>query len=230
MSEPSPAATSKAGAPKKPVSPVRKAISVVILVAVCIVGFFQYSAVLGYNAAVKALRARSEVEDKDLMTEAEAEKLMGDKKPDDAGSDALVDSETFTKKTYTWKGLIKTHTVTAYYRKTKSTPALHHFETDEEKYKPEPRLPAPQSAGESKSRAGGTPSQKGAGKAKPAEDKKPDDKKPDVKAEDKKADDKKPDAKADDNKADDSKKPNDTKKPDDKPKKSRREGEPLVSP
>ena len=45
--------------PRSPSRPCATAISLVILVAVCIVGFFQYSAVLGYNAAVKALeRAR----------------------------------------------------------------------------------------------------------------------------------------------------------------------------
>ena len=38
---------------------------------------------------------------------------------------------TFTKKTYTWKGLINSYTLTAYYTKGKS-PALHHIEAEGE--------------------------------------------------------------------------------------------------
>ena len=86
MSEFSSSATGKAGAPKKPVSPVRNIIGLVVLIAVCVVGWFQYSALAGYNAAVNELEARSQEEDKDLMTESEAETLL-DKEPDDAGTD-----------------------------------------------------------------------------------------------------------------------------------------------
>ena len=39
----------------------------------------------------------------------------------------------FTKKTYTWKGVLKQHTLTAYYTKEKE-PHLHHFETEGSKY------------------------------------------------------------------------------------------------
>ena len=86
MSEPSPSAPGKAGPSKKPVSPARNAIGLVVLIAVVVVGYFEVSAKTGYNAAVNALDKRLEDEDHGLPTMPEAEKLIG-KQADDAGSD-----------------------------------------------------------------------------------------------------------------------------------------------
>jgi hypothetical protein len=207
MSEPSSSATGKAGAPKKPVSPLRNIIGIVVLIAVVIVGWFQYSALAGYNAAVNALEARSSDEGKDLMTESEAQQLLN-KEPDDAGSDAQEGNEIFTKKAYTWKGPLKSYTVTAYYRKTKMAPALHHFETNDQKYKAEPNPPASPSEATSKTGRGRVPKPEALDKTEVAKEKADDKKADDKKADDKKADDKKADdKKADDKKADDKGKP-----------------------
>jgi hypothetical protein len=206
MSEFSSSATGKAGAPKKPVSPVRNIIGIVVLIAVCVAGWFQYSALAGYNAAVNKLEARSQEEGKDLMTESEAATLLN-KEPDDAGTDVKEGNFDFKKKTYTWRGL-KSYTVTAYYTKTKA-PALHHFETTDKKYEAEPvatsQTPATGKRVQKQDPAEGVAKPEPKPDVKKPEDKKPDDKKPD----DKKPDDKKPD----------DKKPDD-KKPDDKDSKA----------
>ena len=102
--EQSPSATGKAVPPKKGVSPVRNAIGLVVLIAVVVVGVLRStSAMASFNSAVNALNDRMADEDKDLMTQSEAETLIG-KPPDDAGSDFQLGSATYTKKTYTWKG------------------------------------------------------------------------------------------------------------------------------
>jgi hypothetical protein len=136
MSEPSSSATGKAGAPKQPVSPLRNIIGLIVLAVVVVFGWLEYSAKSGYNAAVKSLDERSKVEDKGLMTLAEAEAMMN-KAADDAGSDVQDGNVTFTKKNYTWKGVINSYTVAAYYTKQKE-PALHHYEAGE-KFQAEPK-------------------------------------------------------------------------------------------
>jgi hypothetical protein len=140
--EQSPAAAGPAVPPKKGVSPARNAIGLVVLIAVLVVGVMQYMAMASFNSAINALNARMEVEDKDLMTQSEAEALIG-KAPDDAGSDVQLGSATYTKRTYTWKALLKPYTLTAYYTKG-NAPALHHTETEGAKYEPETNAaPAP---------------------------------------------------------------------------------------
>lgn len=137
-----PAAAGPAVPPKKGVSPARNAIGLVVLIAVVVIGVFQYTAMASFNSAVNALNDRMALEDKDLMTQPEAEALIG-KAPDDAGSDFQIGSATYTKKTYTWKALIKSYTLTAYYTKG-NVPALHHTETEGAKYEPETHAaPAP---------------------------------------------------------------------------------------
>ena len=140
MSEPSSTDTSKtdspspgsdapkAAAPKKPISPARHLIGLVVLIAVLAVGWLEYSAKSGYNAAVNALRARADAEDKELMTVQEAESLLG-KSPDGPASEVQDGGQTFTKKTYTWRGLIKSYPLTAFYTK-QADSRLHHFETE----------------------------------------------------------------------------------------------------
>jgi len=140
MSNLSSSGTDKTGSSKKPTSPARNIIGLVVLIAVAVVGWFQYSAVLGYNAAVKALEARAKDEEKGLLSNQEAASLFG-KSPDGPGSDFQDGIVTYTKKTYTWRGLLKSYTLTAFYTKG-AEPGLHHYETEGEKYTP----PAPVSS------------------------------------------------------------------------------------
>jgi hypothetical protein len=137
MSDPNSAQAAKAGSPKKPVSPARNVIGVVVLGAALVVLGFVLYARAGYNAAVNALKERTQQEEKELASVEEAEKLIG-KPADGPGADASDGNFTYTKKTYTWNGLLKSFTLTAYYTKTKAgSPSLHHYETDGEKYTPE---------------------------------------------------------------------------------------------
>jgi hypothetical protein len=141
MSDMSSSGTEKPSSPKKQVSSARNAIGVIVLVIVAGAGWFEYSAKSGYNAAVTALDKETQDEVKGFLGGQEAERLIG-KAPDDAGSDFQDGSRTFTKKTYTWRGLLKPYTLTAFYTKEKDV-HLHHFETDAKKLPPEPVAPAP---------------------------------------------------------------------------------------
>jgi len=129
------------GAPKKGVSPARNLIGLVLLLALAAVVWLEYSAHFGYNGAVKALEARSQDEDKGLMDVQEAETLLG-KSPDGPGIEVDDNGRTFTKKTYTWRALLRPQTLTAFYTK-EATPHLHHFETQGAKYVEEPNPPPP---------------------------------------------------------------------------------------
>ncbi|MFI5461554.1 MAG: hypothetical protein ACHRXM_39715, partial [Isosphaerales bacterium] len=136
MADLNPSGTGKTGSSKKTVSPARNVIYLVIILAAGIVAWFEFSAKFGYNAAVKALDARTRDEEKTLMSVQEAESLLG-KSPDGPGSDLQEAERTYTKKTYTWPGLFRSYTLTAFYTKEKDS-RLHHFETEGEKYAPEP--------------------------------------------------------------------------------------------
>ena len=68
MSDLSSSDTGKPGSPKKRVSPARNLIGLVVLLAVLAVGWLEYSAKSKYNAAVKALEARSQDEEQGLLT------------------------------------------------------------------------------------------------------------------------------------------------------------------
>jgi hypothetical protein len=132
MSEPSSVGPEKPSPPKQPISPARNIVGLVILAAVLVVCWFEYSAVLGFNAAVKALESRTNSEEQNLATVAEAEALLN--KTADGPAEEFKDGPwNFTKQTYTWKGVLKQHTLTAYYTKEKE-PKLHHFETEGSKY------------------------------------------------------------------------------------------------
>jgi hypothetical protein len=148
MSDPSTSEPSKPGSSKKPISPARKIIGAVALVALVGVAWLEYSALLGYNSAVRALQARSQDESKDLMTVEEAETLMG-KSPDGPGTDLEYVVQTFknipqtlTKKEYTWRGVFKSHTLTAFYTQSKNA-SLHHFETEGAQVESEPVAQGP---------------------------------------------------------------------------------------
>ena len=56
MSDPSASEPSKPGSSKKPISPARKIIGAVALVALVGVAWLEYSALLGYNSAVRGFR------------------------------------------------------------------------------------------------------------------------------------------------------------------------------
>lgn len=134
MSGPSSSTPGTASPAKQPVSPARNIIGVIILIAVVVIGWLEYSAKAGYNAAVTAVNQRLEDEEHGLPTQTEIEEKIG-KAPDDAGSDVQEGGATFAKKTYTWKGLISSYSMAAYYTKDKQ-PALHHIEAGE-KYQPQ---------------------------------------------------------------------------------------------
>jgi len=154
MSDPSSSGTEKTGSSKKRVSPARNILGLVILLAVAAVAWFQLSPKFRYNAAVKALEARANDEQKDLLSVKEAESLLG-KSPDGPGSDVQDIQGNFTKKTYTWSGLFKSYTLTTFYTKEKDS-RLHHFETEGEKYAPEPpaaSLNPPSNAGPVRAKA-----------------------------------------------------------------------------
>ncbi len=135
MSDPSSSGTENTGPAKKPVSAVRNVIGLVALIAVLTVGGFEYSAKMGYSSAVNALNARMDNENADLMSPAEAERLIG-KPSDDAGSKVEENRQTFTKQTYTWRGPLKSYTLTAYYTQGMGA-GMHHFETPDQKYTPD---------------------------------------------------------------------------------------------
>ena len=140
MSDPSSSGTENTGPAKKPVSAVRNVIGLVALIAVLTVGGFEYSAKMGYSSAVNALDARMDNENADMMSPAEAERLIG-KPSDDAGSKVEENRQTFTKQTYTWRGPLKSYTLTAYYTQGMGA-GMHHFETPDQKYNPD-RVAAP---------------------------------------------------------------------------------------
>jgi hypothetical protein len=114
----------------------RNIIGLIVLAGVTAIGAIEYSAYFGHKWAVSALNTRASDEDKELMTISEAEKLLG-KEPDGPASEFNEGVWNFDQKTYTWSGLLKKHTVTAYYTKGKDA-RLHHFESDGAKLEPAP--------------------------------------------------------------------------------------------
>src|SRR5439155_25143379 len=140
MSDPSSSGTGKPGSSKKRTSPARNLIGLVVLVAVLAVAWLEFSAKRAYNAAVTALDARTQDENKGLLAVPEAENLLG-KPADGPGSDFQDGNRVFTKKTYTWRGLLKPYTLTAFYTKGVE-PGLHHFVTEGATDTPEPAAPA----------------------------------------------------------------------------------------
>jgi hypothetical protein len=131
----------KTSLPKKPISPARNMIGLIVLVVVVVIGYFEYSAYFGHKWAVAALNARALDEAKELMTIKEAETLLN-KEADGPAEDFRDDVWSFDKKTYTWKGLLKQHTVTAYYTKEQDS-RMHHFESEGSKYDLKANRPPP---------------------------------------------------------------------------------------
>jgi hypothetical protein len=144
MSDQSSSGKEHTGSSKKPVSPMRKFIGLVVLLAVLVIGGLEVWAKTAYTMAVKALDARSQDENQGLLAVNEAEILLG-RAADGPGTDVTESLRTFTKKTYTWRGLLKSYTVTAFYTEG-ADPRLHHFETEGAKFVPEPQAARPQPA------------------------------------------------------------------------------------
>lgn len=136
MSDLTSAGTEKTGKPKAPISPARNIIGLIILIGVTIVGVIEYSAYFGHKWAVNALNTRMADDEKELMTVQEAETLLG-KQADGPAVEFKLDVWSYDEKTYTWRGLLKQHTVTAYYTKGKDS-RLHHFESDGSKFETPP--------------------------------------------------------------------------------------------
>jgi hypothetical protein len=129
MSEPeSSGASNTSGAPAKGVSTARNVIGIVALIVFVAWAGMEFSARSAYNSTVGTLNARIEDETKEPLSVQEAETLLG-KAPDGPGTDVTEGAWNFTKKTYTWHGLVKSYTLTAYYTK-QLTPVLHHVETE----------------------------------------------------------------------------------------------------
>ena len=78
-----------------------------------------------------ALEARSQDEDKGLMTVQEAENILG-KQPNGPAVDFQDGLWHYTTKTYTWPGVLTHYTLTAYYTTEKDS-RLHHYETEGKK-------------------------------------------------------------------------------------------------
>jgi hypothetical protein len=154
MFVPSSPGSATTGAPRKGVSPARNIIGLVVLLALAVVAWLEYSANFGYNGAVKALDARTQDEEKGLMDVQEAETLLG-KLPDGPGVEIKESDSgrTFTKKTYTWRALLRPRTLAAFYTK-EATPHLHHYETEGAKYVPDPNTRPPVGAQTKKSARG----------------------------------------------------------------------------
>jgi hypothetical protein len=98
-----------------------------VLVGIVVFGVVEFRFKSQYNAAVNALSDRAGEEDKDLMTEGEANTILG-RQPDGPGVDVGEFGATLTRKTYSWPSLLGRRTLTAYYTKQKE-PRLHHYET-----------------------------------------------------------------------------------------------------
>src|SRR5579875_3484325 len=73
MSGPGSSAPGTASPAKQPVSPARNIIGIIVLIAVVVVGWLEYSAKAGYNAAVTAVNQRLEDEEHGLPTQSEIE-------------------------------------------------------------------------------------------------------------------------------------------------------------
>ena len=77
MSDPSPSPIENTGSPKKKVSLTRNLIGIIVLVLVLVVAGFQYAALIRYTVAMKALNARAVDDGKSLVTNQEADSLLG---------------------------------------------------------------------------------------------------------------------------------------------------------
>jgi hypothetical protein len=160
MTDQSPSDTDKVTPPKKTVSPARNAVGLVALVVVLIVGGIQLSSMAAFRSAVNKLNERMEDDNKELLTQAEAEAIIG-KTPDDGGTDTVEAGRVYSVKNYTWKGLLKSYTLAAYYSKEQPNARLYRIEPEGQKLEQEP-VPA-QSEPPVARKGGGMPPVRGGG-------------------------------------------------------------------
>lgn len=99
---------------KKPISPARNAVAVVLLVAFSAVAYMEWNANRQSGAAIAKLNqalARDE-DGVDLLSKEQVEDMIG-RRPDGPG----VDQDGALKVTYTWKGAIRKYPLTTFYTK-----------------------------------------------------------------------------------------------------------------
>lgn len=108
---------------KKAISPARTVIGLVLLVAFTIVAFLEVSAIRGYNDAVGKLKAALEKEEAGLLSRTEVETMIG------RSADGPVVTEKAAPVSYTWRGALRRHRITAVYNDEK-TPRLLSYSTD----------------------------------------------------------------------------------------------------
>ena len=115
---------------KAKVSPVRNVIGLVLLVVIGTTAIVELTTVQRYNSVVSAVRKRLPKDSSDPLAKfperpsrSEAEKIIGR-----SADGPLVDAGPEKSTTYTWRGLIRTHVLTAYYT-TDEKPALIRVDT-----------------------------------------------------------------------------------------------------
>jgi thiol-disulfide isomerase/thioredoxin len=96
---------------KKKVSPARNAVGGVLLVAISVVAYLEWSANRRSSAAVSKLNALLDKPDGDLLSMEQVDTLLG-RKPDGP----VVEENGALKATYTWKGVFRQHPLIAMYR------------------------------------------------------------------------------------------------------------------
>lgn len=97
---------------KAKVSPLRNVLALLLLIALSVVAYMEWNANRQYNAASAKLDKALAKEEGDMLPQDEVEKMIG-KKPDGP----LVEEKGVMKARYTWRGVFKTHGITAEYRK-----------------------------------------------------------------------------------------------------------------
>jgi hypothetical protein len=112
----------------KKVSPARNIVGAVLLVTFSGIAILEFYAKNGFNQAVAALERRlpkdSDARVIELPSRVEAEKILGRK-----ADGPLVNEGAEQRATYTWRGPVRKHMVTAYYT-TDKAPSLVRISTD----------------------------------------------------------------------------------------------------
>ncbi|RUL83659.1 hypothetical protein [Tautonia sociabilis] len=122
--DPTPAApAAPAGKPKAKVSPTRNAISLVLLIVLVVIGGLELLALFQFNGAVDKLDQALEANEQDLLPRTTVEEILG-KEPDGPLQDAEIGTQSTT---YTWRGALRHHKLTAYYSRGES-PGLVKYE------------------------------------------------------------------------------------------------------
>lgn len=122
---PAPEASASAAKPKAKVSPARNAIMATVLVVLLVVFGLEITAVMGVKNAAARLDKALEASQDDLITIEEAESKLIGRQADGPGEEIPVNGHLV--KTYTWRGAIRRHTLSAEYA-TGTFPGLIKYE------------------------------------------------------------------------------------------------------